>query len=190
MCPPVAASGCRKASTWVILRLIASVFKGTPTGAVYGGGLVGSIPTATNDALGLDQWLLGPELIGALIREWGVVGGLISHQWDVAGEGSFDTKITAGQLFFVYNLKNGWQLTSSPLFSYDHEASSGNQLTFPLGLGYPRPRSSMAGPGSLASSTNTIRIARFIRPRTGRFNSAYRRWFPCPGRNTGESDVT
>jgi hypothetical protein len=113
----------------------ASVFTGTPTGAVYGGGVVGSIPTATNDALGLDQWLLGPELIGALIREWGVVGGLISHQWDVAGDSSFDTSVTAGQLFFVFNLKNGWQLTSSPLFSYDHEASSGNQWTFPLGLG-------------------------------------------------------
>ena len=113
----------------------ASVFKGTPTGAVYGGGLVGSMPTATNDALGLDQWLLGPELIGALIREWGVVGGLISHQWDVAGDSDFDTSITAGQFFFVFNLKNGWQLTSSPLFSYDHEASSGNRLTFPLGLG-------------------------------------------------------
>jgi hypothetical protein len=113
----------------------ASVFTSTPTGVVYGGGLVGSIPTATNDALGLDQWLLGPELIGVLIREWGVVGGLISHQWDVAGDSSFDTSITAGQLFYVYMLKDGWQLTGSPLFSYDHEASSGNQWTFPLAIG-------------------------------------------------------
>ena len=113
----------------------ASIFTSTPTGLVYGGGLVGSIPTASNDALGFDQWLLGPELIGVLIRQWGVVGGLISHQWDVAGEDSFDTSITAGQLFFVFNIKNGWLLTSSPIFSYDHEASSGNQLTFPLGLG-------------------------------------------------------
>jgi hypothetical protein len=113
----------------------ASVFTSTPTGLVYGGGFVGSIPTASNDALGLDQWLLGPELIGAVIRKWGIVGGLISHQWDVAGESSFDTSITAGQLFFVFNLKNGWQLTSSPLFSYDHEASSGNEWTLPLGLG-------------------------------------------------------
>ena len=35
----------------------------------------------------------------------------------------------------MFNLKNGWQLTRSPLFSYDHEASSGNEWTFPLGLG-------------------------------------------------------
>jgi len=113
----------------------ASVLKGTPTGVVYGGGVVGSIPTATNDALGLDQWLLGPELIGAVVRQWGVIGALVTHQWDVAGDSNFDTSISAGQLFFLFNLKNAWQITSSPIFSYDHEASSGNQLTFPLALG-------------------------------------------------------
>ena len=114
----------------------ASIFTSSAAaGAVYGGGLVGSIPTATNDALGVDQWLLGPEVIGAIVRQWGVFGGLVSHQWDVAGDSDFDTSVTAGQLFFVYLLKDGWQVTSSPLFSYDHEASSGNQWTIPLGLG-------------------------------------------------------
>ena len=143
---------------------------------VYGGGLVGSIPTASNDALGFDQWLLGPELIGVLIREWGVVGGLISHQWDVAGDSSFDTSITAGQLFVVFNLKNGWQLTSSPLFSYDHEASSGNEWTFPLGLGLSKTTIINGQALAVRRRVPTLHRSRLIcSARSGKFSSAYRR---------------
>ena len=54
---------------------------------------------ATNDLLGLDQWLLGPEAAVAMVRPWGVLGVLVSHQWDVAGEDDFDTSITGGQYF-------------------------------------------------------------------------------------------
>ena len=113
----------------------ASMLKTTPTGYLIGGGIVGTLPTATNDALGLDQWLLGPEVIGAVIRQWGVFGALVSHQWDVAGEDNFNTSITAGQYFFAFNLTDGWILTSAPLFSYNHEASSGNKWTVPVGIG-------------------------------------------------------
>ena len=113
-----------------------SLLTSSPTGgSVYGGGIVGTLPTATNDALGLDQWLLGPEVIGALIRQWGVLGLLLTHQWDVAGDDHFDTNITAGQAFFIYNLKNAWQFSTTPVFSYDHEASSGNEWTLPVGIG-------------------------------------------------------
>jgi hypothetical protein len=114
----------------------ASLLKSSSTGgAVYGGGIVGSIPTATNDALGLDQWLLGPEAIGAIIRKWGVVGALVFHQWDVAGNDDFNTSITGGQLFYIFNLKDGWQVLGTPVLSYNHEADSGNEWTVPLGLG-------------------------------------------------------
>ena len=119
----------------------ASLLKSNSTGsAVFGGGIVGTLPTATNDALGGDQWLLGPEVIGAIIRQWGVVGLLVSHQWDVAGNDDFNTSITAGQAFLIFNLKDGWQITASPVFSYDHEASSGNEWTLPLGLGLSKTK--------------------------------------------------
>ena len=45
------------------------------------------IHLATNDLLGLDQSLLGPEAAVAMVRPWGVVGVLVSHQWDVTGRG-------------------------------------------------------------------------------------------------------
>ena len=112
-----------------------SMGKTLPGGIVLLGGIAGTLPTATNDALGLDQWLLGPEAAIAMVRPWGVLGALVSHQWDVAGEDDFDTSITGGQYFYAINLKDGWQINSSPAFSYNHEASSGNKWTFPLGIG-------------------------------------------------------
>ena len=113
----------------------ASLGKNLPGGIVLLGGLAGTIPTATNNSLGLDQWLLGPEAAVAMVRKWGVLGVLVSHQWDIAGEDDYDTSITGGQYFYAFNLSDGWQINSSPTFSYNHEASSGNKWAFPLGIG-------------------------------------------------------
>jgi hypothetical protein len=85
--------------------------------------------------LGLDQYLLGPELLVGKKTSWGFVGGLLTHQWDVAGEDGFDTSITGGQYFYTVDLKDGWQIQATPTFSYNHEASSGNRLSFPLAIG-------------------------------------------------------
>ncbi len=114
----------------------AALGKSLPGGYVVVGGLVGSFPTATHDALGLNQWLLGPEAALAKIFKWGVLGLLVSHSWDVAGEDSFSTSITGGQYFYVYNLTNGWQISASPTFSYNHQAPSGQEAwTVPVGFG-------------------------------------------------------
>lgn len=113
----------------------ASLIKSLPNGIVVIGGLVGTLPTATDDALGLDQWLLGPEGAVALVRKAGVVGVLVTHQWDVAGEDDFSTSITGGQYFYTLNLDDGWQINGSPTFSYDHKADSDNAWTFPLAAG-------------------------------------------------------
>ena len=106
-----------------------------PGGFVLMGGLAATLPTATSDALGLNQWLLGPEAAVAIVGKWGVAGVLVSHQWDIAGEDDYDTSITGGQYFYAFNLSDGWQINSSPTFSYNHEASSGNKWAFPLGIG-------------------------------------------------------
>ena len=113
----------------------ASLGKTLPGGIVLLGGVAGTLPTATNDSLGLDQWLLGPEAAVAMVRPWGVVGALVSHQWDVAGEDDYDTSITGGQYFYAFNLKDGWQINAAPTFSYNHKASSGNEWAFPLAVG-------------------------------------------------------
>ena len=100
------------------------------------GGMVGTLDTATDDRVGLGQTLLGPELAVTHATSWGLYGLLVTHQWDVAGDDDFDTSITGGQYFFTYNLKNGWQIQTSPTWSYNHEAASGEEKwTFPLGTG-------------------------------------------------------
>ena len=111
------------------------VGKSFTNGMVLVGGVVGTLPTATDDAVGLDQYLLGPEFLMAKVGSWGAAGLLVTHQWDVAGEDSFDTSITGGQYFFTYNLGNAWQISMSPTFSYNHEAESGNRLALPVGVG-------------------------------------------------------
>jgi len=113
----------------------ASLGKTLPGGLVMLGGLTGTFPTATDDALGRDQWLLGPEAAVAIVRPWGVLGVLVTQQWDVAGENDYDTNITGGQYFYVFNLGKGLQINSSPTFAYDHEAAGDNKWTFPLGIG-------------------------------------------------------
>lgn len=116
-----------------------SLGKTLPGGIVLLGGLTGTLPTATDDNAGLDQWLLGPEAAVAMVRPWGVLGVLVTQQWDVAGENDYDTNVTGGQYFYTFNLGNGWQINGSPTFSYNHEArNSDNKLTFPLAIGVSR----------------------------------------------------
>ena len=105
------------------------------TGTVLIGGLVGTLPTATDDRVGLDQYLLGPEAMLAQQFKWGFLGLLVTHQWDVAGEDDYKTSITGGQYFYTINLKNAWQIQAQPTFSYNHEAESGDRWTVPLGIG-------------------------------------------------------
>jgi len=113
----------------------ASLGKSLPGGLVVLGGLTGTLPTATSDSLGRDQWLLGPEAAVAVVRPWGVLGLLVTQQWDVAGDNDHDTNVTGGQYFYAFNLGNGLQINGSPTFAYDHEASGGNKWTFPLAIG-------------------------------------------------------
>jgi hypothetical protein len=57
----------------------AALGKTFPGGIVVLGGLAGTLPTATGDSLGLDQWLLGPEAALAMVRPWGVADVLVTH---------------------------------------------------------------------------------------------------------------
>jgi len=105
------------------------------SGLVVVGGMVGSTPTATDEALGTGQWLLGPEVAVGLLRPWGVIGGLVTQSWRVAGEEG-DTSITGGQYFYTFNLPaDGWQIFGAPTFSYNHNAGDGDKLAFPVGGG-------------------------------------------------------
>ena len=107
----------------------------TKTGWIYGGGVVGLLPTATDDALGKDKWALGPEALFGKIGSWGAVLGLFTHQWDVGGSGDADINTSSFTYVYAFALGGGWQFSAAPIITYDHEATSGNELALPLGIG-------------------------------------------------------
>lgn len=109
--------------------------KAQKKGYLWGFGGAGTLPTATNDDVGGDQWRVGPEVFGGLTRKWGVVGALVNHQWDVGGSNKANFSTTSAQYFYAYSLGQGWQIASGPTVSYDWEAASGSRWTIPLGIG-------------------------------------------------------
>ena len=108
--------------------------KKLPSGWLYGAGAAGTIPTATDDALGKDKWGLGPEFLLGKLGAWGVVGGLLAHQWDIAGSGDADINVTSLNYFYAFPLGGGWQIASGPSITYDHTKDD-DKLTLPLGIG-------------------------------------------------------
>jgi hypothetical protein len=101
----------------------------TKTGMLYAGGIIASLPTATDDALGTDRFTLGPEImIGKLTKKY-VIGAFPNHQWDVAGSGDKDINLTTIQLFGTVLPGGGWNYGTSPILNYDHIT---HQWTVPL----------------------------------------------------------
>ncbi len=109
--------------------------KTTASGLLWGAGVVGTIPAATDDRLGKDLWGLGPELLLGKMGKWGVVGGLISHQWDVGGSGDGEIDLTTVNYFYAFPLGGGWQVAAGPSATYDHTRPSGDRWTIPAGIG-------------------------------------------------------
>jgi len=113
----------------------AAVGKTFASGLIAIGGIVGSLPTATDDALGTGQFLLGPEALVGWVQKWGAIGALVTQSWRVTGgDASEPASITGGQYFYTFNLANAWQISAQPTWSYNHNAE-GKKLTFPLGIG-------------------------------------------------------
>jgi len=57
------------------------------SGLLWAGGMVGTLPTATDSKVAGKQLRLGPEILLAKMEKWGLYGIFPSHQWDVAGWG-------------------------------------------------------------------------------------------------------
>jgi hypothetical protein len=118
-------------------------------------GLFAAFRTASDEALRSPYTLLGPEIAVGQIFDWGVLGLLVTHGWSVnkidaptaggfstlgddvfiASEAGESASITSGQYFYIVNAGNGWQITGTPTFSYNHKAANGNKLTLPIGAG-------------------------------------------------------
>jgi hypothetical protein len=117
------------------LALAGTTMTSKTNGYLWGYGMAGTLPTATDNDLTGDQWRVGPEIFGGIIRSWGLAGALVSNQWNVGGSNDESYSVTTAQYFYAVTLGNGWQIASSPILTYDWEADSGQALTLPLGFG-------------------------------------------------------
>jgi hypothetical protein len=106
---------------------------------IFAAGPVFEFPSATNTALGANQYSVGPAVaIGYKTKKWTAVlfpnyffGVGTQSDW-TAADGT--TSKLSLLYAFTYNLRNAWQVGFNPTISYNHNASSGNQWDVPIGL--------------------------------------------------------
>jgi hypothetical protein len=115
-----------------------NTMKADHKGYLWGMGLAGTLPIATDSLSGGNQWRFGPELFGGVLRSWGVIGALVNNQFNVAGSSDQPYSTTTAQYFYGITLGGGWQILSAPVITYDWKADSGEGLSIPLGTGIAR----------------------------------------------------
>jgi hypothetical protein len=108
-------------------------------GAILGFGPTFVFPTAPTNDLGQGKFQMGPSVVlGFISKNW--VGGVFpQHWWSVAGTRATPvTSQTNIQYFLFRMLPGAWQVGFTPNILINWRADSGNQVTFPLGLGVGR----------------------------------------------------
>jgi hypothetical protein len=108
------------------------------TGYLWGVGIAGTLPTASNDKIGGEQWRFGPELFGGIIRKWGIAGVLVNNQWNTGGSNDEAYSVLNASYFYAVGLGHGWQFASGPTVTYDWHADNDEALTLPIGLGFSK----------------------------------------------------
>jgi hypothetical protein len=106
-------------------------------GLIWGVGLIGQLPTDTND-LGNKNWGLGPTAVVLKLEKgspW-VYGVLVNNVWSLTSNkrgGSYSNFLV--QPFVNYNFPDGTYINSVPIITANWNADSGQKWTVPLGLG-------------------------------------------------------
>lgn len=91
------------------------------------------LPTATDSRIGQNTWQVGPAAaIGYTGKDF--VTYVFPQQWFSVGGNGRRTRQMSLIYAFVHTFSNGWTIGTNPDMLVDWEASSGNKLTFPVGL--------------------------------------------------------
>jgi hypothetical protein len=95
-------------------------------------------PTATIDAIGREQFSVGPAgLLGWKNKDI-TLGVLADYYFGIGSIGDQADKPDASHMtllyFFYYNLPKAWQVGFNPTVTYDNKASPGNHWNVPIGI--------------------------------------------------------
>jgi hypothetical protein len=94
------------------------------------------LPTATNQALGINRMGGGPAAVALTIQGHWVAGLIANNVW--AGSGKERVNQMTLNPFVDYNMKNGWYFVSAPVITSNWVAKSSDRWTVPLGGGIGR----------------------------------------------------
>jgi hypothetical protein len=118
------------------MNIVANWGRAEASGLLWSIGLTSALPTASNEALGNDQWQLGPAAILGLLKPWGVLGAFWQHWFGLnPEEGEDAVNLGTLQLFYWFSLGNGWQVGGSPTASANYVTAQDIDFSVPLNLG-------------------------------------------------------
>ncbi len=103
---------------------------------IWGAGAQLWLPTASQDALGVNKWGGGPAVVGLVIDGPWVAGALLNNVWAGSGKGRVN-QMTLNP-FANYNLAKGWYLASTPVITSNWDRTSSQRWTVPVGGGFGR----------------------------------------------------
>lgn len=105
-------------------------------GIVWGVGTTFQFPTASDDLLGQGTWQAGPAGMCFWMGKPWTIGILAQHWWSFAGDDEgHSTSRSDIQYVARRAIPGGWSLGMGPTVSINWNADTGNQVTFPIGLG-------------------------------------------------------
>jgi hypothetical protein len=105
---------------------------------VWGLGPTWAFPSASDEDIGSGKYQVGPAAVGAFIGKKFIVGGLFQHWESIASGGKGSGNPVAFSwlnLFYFWNLENGWQVGGTPVITADWEADDDQRWTVPIGVG-------------------------------------------------------
>lgn len=111
--------------------IIESVFfspkEPTKNGLIWGAGPIFLLPTATDDALGIDKWGLGPNAVFLKLSGQYTYGALVNHMWDIGGSGNVDINQSFFQPFVTYATPDGasYTIASENTKDWEHDMFGG-----------------------------------------------------------------
>jgi hypothetical protein len=104
---------------------------------ILGAGPVFLFPTATTDALGSDQFAMGPAVVLGYHTKKTTFGIFPNYFWKVGSTGQHEdtANVNKGSMiyFFNYALPNAWQVGFNPTITFNQQAASGNKWLVPVG---------------------------------------------------------
>jgi hypothetical protein len=116
------------------INLAVFVAPSKPSKFVWGAGPQFVFPSATDEALGIREFGIGPSAVALIMEGPVVAGALVNNVWTV-GDASVSSFLL--QYFLNFNLPRGWYLTTSPILTANWDAPAGVEpWTVPFGAGF------------------------------------------------------